>query len=185
MLHPIHKFAISTVQTFNYCTSRPDVCQCLVVKKAMLSCQENNRHPSKTHVACESKLRSVIRSATHPSQGNCVAIWHTVVYYAGLPAHLVQELNIGTVAPLTFVLGGLFHDCAVHDIDLVCWYLSEYPESVYSQAHCFNKDIKAMDDVDTVAIVMKFPSGILATLNLSRNSNYGYDQRSEVRSLCI
>ena len=33
----------------------------------------------------------------YPCPGNWVAIEHTVVYYAGLPTHLVQELNVGTV----------------------------------------------------------------------------------------
>ena len=35
-----------------------------------------------THVAYESKLRSVIRSSIHQCQGNWLAIGHTVVYYA-------------------------------------------------------------------------------------------------------
>ena len=74
--------SLATVQTFNFCTSRPDVCQCLVVWKAMLRCQENNLNISMTHVACESKLRPVIRSSIHPSQGNWVSIEHTVVFYA-------------------------------------------------------------------------------------------------------
>ena len=49
----------------------------------MLRCQENNPDTSMTHVACESKLRLVIRSSIHPCQGNCVAFGRTVVYYAG------------------------------------------------------------------------------------------------------
>ena len=39
-----------------------------------------------THVACESKLRSLIRSPIHPFQRNRVAFGHTVVYY-GRAAH--------------------------------------------------------------------------------------------------
>ena len=35
-----------------------------------------------THEACESKLRSVVRSSMHPYPGNWVAIGHAVVYYA-------------------------------------------------------------------------------------------------------
>ena len=35
-----------------------------------------------TRVACESKLRLVIRSSINPCQGNWVAIGLTVVYYA-------------------------------------------------------------------------------------------------------
>ena len=50
-----------------------------------------------THIACETKLLSVVRSSIHSWPGNLVAIGHAVVYYARLPMHLVQELNVGTV----------------------------------------------------------------------------------------
>ncbi|XP_065842250.1 myo-inositol 2-dehydrogenase-like [Oscarella lobularis] len=76
--------------------------------------------------------------------------------------------------------GGMFVDCAVHDVDLVCWILGETPTSVQAQAHAFKQDIADLGDVDTVAIVMKFPSGALAQIDLSRHSCYGYDQRLEV-----
>ena len=35
-----------------------------------------------THVACESKLRLVVRSSMHPCAGNLLAIRRAVVYYA-------------------------------------------------------------------------------------------------------
>ena len=35
-----------------------------------------------THAACESKLRSVVRSSMHPYPGNWLAIGRAVVYYA-------------------------------------------------------------------------------------------------------
>ena len=28
------------------------------------------------------------------------------------------------------ISGGIFHDCAVHDIDLITWILGEYPTEV-------------------------------------------------------
>eukprot|EP00117_Sycon_ciliatum_P032961 scpid92352/ scgid25459/ Uncharacterized oxidoreductase YrbE len=37
-----------------------------------------------------------------------------------------------------------------------------------------------MGDVDTVAITLTFPSGVLATIHLSRHATYHYDQRLEV-----
>lgn len=40
-------------------------------------------------------------------------------------------------------------------------------------------EIKAIDDFDTVAATLHFPSGTLGMIDLSRNSNYGYDQRLE------
>ncbi|XP_022090122.1 uncharacterized protein LOC110979000 [Acanthaster planci] len=76
--------------------------------------------------------------------------------------------------------GGIFHDCGVHDIDVVCWILGQYPDVVYTQAHLFHQELAEMDDVDQVAITMKFPSGTIATIDLNRESSYGYDQRIEV-----
>ena len=77
----------------------------------------------------------------------------------------------------------MYHDCGCHDIDLVCWVLGEYPESVTVEAHDELPISKEMNDVDNVMIIMKFPSNILASISLSRNSNYGYDQRIEVWAL--
>ena len=84
-----------------------------------------------------------------------------------------------------FILGGIFHDCAVHDIDCICWILGEYPESVSAYGHANFEDIKELGDYDTVAIMMKFPSGAIATIDLSRYAIYGYDQRVEVSIIDI
>jgi len=78
------------------------------------------------------------------------------------------------------ISGGMFHDCAVHDIDAVCSVLGERPSVVFSLAHSHIAHIAAINDVDTVVITMKFPSGALATIDLSRHAHYGYDQRVEV-----
>ena len=80
---------------------------------------------------------------------------------------------------------GIFHDCGVHDIDVVCWIVGEAPDEVFAQGHAHHPEIAAMNDVDTVAIVMKFPSGVIATIDLSRHSSYGYDQRLEVSGLLL
>eukprot|EP00118_Oscarella_pearsei_P009569 m.55615 g.55615 ORF g.55615 m.55615 type:complete len:200 (+) comp34493_c0_seq1:421-1020(+) len=76
--------------------------------------------------------------------------------------------------------GGYFSDSGIHDIDVVCWLTGEGPSSVFAQAHAFHLDVRAVGDVDTVVIVMKFPSGTIATIDLSRHGSYGYDQRLEV-----
>lgn len=78
------------------------------------------------------------------------------------------------------ISGGIFHDCGVHDIDAICWILGEDPVSVFTQAHAFHKEIAELDDVDQVIIVMKFPSGCIASIDLSRHAVYGYDQRIEI-----
>lgn len=75
---------------------------------------------------------------------------------------------------------GIYHDCAVHDIDVLMWIFGERPCSVYSTAHSFIKEIEEMNDVDTVAIVLKFPSGGIGLIDISRFACFGYDQRLEV-----
>nr|XP_012235426.1 PREDICTED: uncharacterized oxidoreductase C26H5.09c-like [Linepithema humile] len=75
--------------------------------------------------------------------------------------------------------GGIFHDCLVHDIDMVTWVIGDYPDKVAVLADANVPEIKAIDDFDTVAVTMHFPSGTLGMIDLSRNSNYGYDQRLE------
>lgn len=75
--------------------------------------------------------------------------------------------------------GGIYQDCAVHDIDLICWVAGEYPVTVSSQAHTFTDDIRAINDFDTLAITMKFPSGAIGVIDISRHAIYGYDIRLE------
>jgi len=78
------------------------------------------------------------------------------------------------------ISGRIFHDCGSHDFDLCRWLAGEDPSEVHSYASAFNKDIHAMNDWDTVVVHMKFPSGKLAMVDLSRKATYGYDQRIEV-----
>jgi myo-inositol 2-dehydrogenase / D-chiro-inositol 1-dehydrogenase len=78
------------------------------------------------------------------------------------------------------ISGGFYHDCASHDIDLCCWVAGEAPATVFALGSCFNPEIAELDDVDTALIALKFPSGVLATIDISRKAVYGYDQRLEV-----
>jgi len=77
--------------------------------------------------------------------------------------------------------GGIFHDTAVHDIDLMCWMLGEYPTCVATQASTLTPEIADIGDYDTVVIMLQFPSGTLGVIDISRLSSHGYDQRVEVR----
>jgi myo-inositol 2-dehydrogenase/D-chiro-inositol 1-dehydrogenase len=76
--------------------------------------------------------------------------------------------------------GGIFHDCAVHDIDVMCWVLGEYPYRVTAHVYAHIPEIAAIGVYDTVAVVLSFPSGTIGMIDLSRSSTYGYDQRLEV-----
>ena len=49
------------------------------------------------NVACESKLRSVMRSSMHPSLGNWVPIGRAVVYLVWTAQASSAGINVGTV----------------------------------------------------------------------------------------
>lgn len=90
-----------------------------------------------------------------------------------------RDSPLPTIAYLS-VSGGIFHDCAVHDIDQILFSLGELPTRVSCIANANVPEIKAINDVDTVAITMTFPSGAVGIIDLSRQCCYGYDQRLEV-----
>ncbi len=75
---------------------------------------------------------------------------------------------------------GIFHDCLVHDFDLICTIAGSDPDEVFSFGSSFVPEIAALGDLDNVAVSLRFPSGLLATVDVNRKSAYGYDQRLEV-----
>ena len=81
------KFSLDS--TYYLSTSRSDVCQCLVLRSHIANILRNRPITSMTHVACESKLRSVERSSMHPCPGNWVAIVRAVVH-STLAAHALS-----------------------------------------------------------------------------------------------
>ena len=81
--------------------------------------------------------------------------------------------------------GGMYHDTAVHDIDMLCWIVGEEPVGVFAQGSVFDPEIASIGDVDTIVVTLKFPSGVLAVCDLSRHASYGYDMRLEVYSIQI
>lgn len=78
------------------------------------------------------------------------------------------------------ISGGIYHDCCVHDIDVVLWLANELPVEVHTYAHTYMPDYKALNDFDTTIVSMKFASGKMSVTDLSRVSASGYEQRVEV-----
>jgi len=76
--------------------------------------------------------------------------------------------------------GGIFQDMLIHDFDMQDWLSGgQVPESVTSVGHCYNKDLAAMNDLDIVAVMAKYPSGLVTMTDTCRDAAYGYDQRVE------
>lgn len=85
--------------------------------------------------------------------------------------------------PATYVKvsGGMFRDMTIHDFDMARFIMGEEPVSIYAQgSNLVDPAIGEAGDIDTAFVVMKFPSGAMATISNSRRSGYGYDQRIEL-----
>ena len=92
-----------------------------------------------------------------------------------------KHLNICSIYHAS--TGGIFHDTAVHAIDLICWILEECPTCVATQASAPTPEIADIVDYDTVVITLKFPNGTLSIIDISRLSSHEYDQHVEVTHL--
>ena len=79
--------------------------------------------------------------------------------------------------------GGIHIDSSVHDIDMACWIVGEKPSSVFTYGHATNELFSKYDDIDTSAIMLKFPGGAIAMIENSRYACTGYDQRVEVTDI--
>ena len=77
------------------------------------------------------------------------------------------------------ISGGIFHDCAVHDIDYINWILNNLPISVVTTASRTKNANQNMGHFDYANIVLEYPNNIIVSLNLSRISK-SYDQRCEI-----
>jgi inositol 2-dehydrogenase len=76
--------------------------------------------------------------------------------------------------------GGLLTDCGIHDIDLARWLMGEVA-SVYSIGGVLAyPEMKEINDVDNAIASLRFESGALGVIDLSRSGIYGYDIRTEI-----
>jgi myo-inositol 2-dehydrogenase/D-chiro-inositol 1-dehydrogenase len=78
--------------------------------------------------------------------------------------------------------GGIFRDMVVHDFDMARFLLGEEPVEVWATASRLVDPelMTALDDYDTVAVVLRTASGRQCLITGSRQAAYGYDQRFEV-----
>jgi myo-inositol 2-dehydrogenase/D-chiro-inositol 1-dehydrogenase len=77
--------------------------------------------------------------------------------------------------------GGLFLDMTIHDFDMARFLMGSEVEEIFVQAAVMNDPaIGVAGDVDTAVTMMRFSSGGIATIDNSRRTVYGYDQRLEI-----
>jgi scyllo-inositol 2-dehydrogenase (NAD+) len=77
--------------------------------------------------------------------------------------------------------GGLVVDMGIHDFDLARWLMSSEVERVSAEGTLLACDeLKGVGDIDNAVINLRFESGAIGNVDLSRNARYGYDVRTEV-----
>lgn len=77
--------------------------------------------------------------------------------------------------------GGLILDMAIHDFDLARWLMGSEVERVSAEGTLMVcKDLASVGDIDNAIVNMRFVSGALGNVEVSRNAFYGYDIRTEV-----
>ena len=85
--------------------------------------------------------------------------------------------------PIAYIKGsgGLFVDMAIHDFDMARYIVGSEIDEVFVQAAVrVDPAIGEAGDVDTVVTMLHFASGVIGTIDNSRQAVYGYDQRVEV-----
>ena len=79
------------------------------------------------------------------------------------------------------ISGNIFKDMLIHDFDMLVHMLSpQVPESIAAFGHAYDPQIKELPDFDTVLVSIKYPDGLVCSIDTSRTSVYGYDQRIEL-----
>lgn len=75
------------------------------------------------------------------------------------------------------ISGNIFHDMLIHDFDMLIFLLGkEPPISVFA----YDDEIRGIPDLDTVMVILKYKTGLICSIDTSRNATYGYDQRLEI-----
>ncbi len=79
------------------------------------------------------------------------------------------------------VSGGIFLDMMIHDFDMARFLCNDEIAEVYATGNVLiDPKIGELGDIDTAIVTLKFKGGTLGTIDNSRKSPYGYDQRIEV-----
>jgi inositol 2-dehydrogenase len=77
--------------------------------------------------------------------------------------------------------GGLIADMAAHDFDLGRWLMGSEVQRVYSEGGCLvYPELQDVGDIDNAVVNLRFASGAIGNVDVSRNAVYGYDIRTEV-----
>jgi inositol 2-dehydrogenase len=102
----------------------------------------------------------------------------------GTPVVLISTSRDPFRPPLEFcdprVSGGLIADMGAHDFDLGRWFMGEVERVEAVGGALAYPEMKSVGDIDNALVNLVFENGTLGTVQLSRNSVFGYDIRTEI-----
>lgn len=91
------------------------------------------------------------------------------------------EASIEGAIKFAATSGGIFIDMAIHDIDLMRWFLNADPCEVYAAGATFkHPEFKAVGDDETGAAMFKFMNGAIASIHVGRTAAHGYHVETEI-----
>ncbi len=77
--------------------------------------------------------------------------------------------------------GGIFLDMAIHDIDLMRWFLGSEAKEVYAMGATFkHPEFQAAGDDETGVAVYKFENGAMGMIHVGRTAPHGYHVETEI-----
>lgn len=98
----------------------------------------------------------------------------------------LEQLHITSrdpdIAPAEYLAhsGGIFRDMVIHDFDMARFLVDDEPTEIYATgSRLISPELEKYNDVDSAIIAIKFASGKLCQISVSRRCVYGYDQRIE------
>lgn len=98
--------------------------------------------------------------------------------------HILRITSRDPEAPPTPYLQGsgrMFLDMTIHDFDMARFLMDDEVSEIFAGgAVLVESEIGRAGDIDTAVMALRFAKGALGTIDNSRRSAYGYDQRVEV-----
>ena len=200
---------IQELDSVRVCTNADDIILDNTIQ-AVIICSPTPTHfelikkcaKNKKHVFCE---KPISFSGNEIQEIISIMINETVIIQVGLNRRFDQEfmllkekINGGLVGEIQMIhitnhdasipefkflksSGGMLFDLCIHDFDMLSFITGEKIKEIYVNGDVFIEPrLNEINDIDNAIITLELENGILCSIDSSRQTHYGYDQRIEV-----